>query len=492
MQVKNGSRTEKNGWICITISGNPYERGFAYGELIAAELINIFAMLEEVMFQEYGYSLEMFRDIAGAFFGPQVKNNHIEYLNELKGITDGANKGGAKLTLDDIIFWNCFVSIDSLMSTMSTTIKTDKKIFSKYGHLFQDESGAPGGHSEGGGVGGGDHCTGFMAVGSYTSDGKIVCGHNTFDNFITGQYFNVILDITPDKGARILMQTAPGNIASGTDFYVTSNGFMCLETTIGGFNKFELKDPIFCRIRKAMQYGTTLDEIAKHLTTNNSGDYANSWLIGDTNNNIIMRVELGLKYVNIEKKTDGFFIGYNGADDPRIRNLECSNVGYFDMRRHQGARKVRLGQLMEEHKGKIDVNIGQDIMADHYDVYLEKINPCSRTCCSHYELDNRAFMSDPSRPKPFQPRGALDGKVCDSDLTKRMSFMARWGSSCGTPFDKTAFCKKNTIWNIQEPFLHNRPKQPWTEFSISHKPHNNENKISKRRHIKKHNTTKKK
>ena len=205
-----------------------------------------------------------------------------------------------------------------------------------------------------------------------------------------------------------------------------------------------------------------------------------------------MRVELGLRYVNIEKKTDGFFIGYNGADDPRIRNLECSNVGYFDMRRHQGARKVRLGQLMEEHKGKIDVKIGQDIMADHYDVYLEKINPCSRTCCSHYELDNRAFMSDPSRPKPFQPRGALDGKVCDSTLTKQMSFIARWGSSCGTPFDKTAFCKKNTIWNIQEPFLHDRPKQPWTEFSISDNNHQNKGPKSKRRHIKKHNVTKKK
>ena len=36
MRVKNGSRTERNGWICITISGNAYERGFAYGELVAA------------------------------------------------------------------------------------------------------------------------------------------------------------------------------------------------------------------------------------------------------------------------------------------------------------------------------------------------------------------------------------------------------------------------------------------------------------------------
>ena len=41
-----------------------------------------------------------------------------------------------------------------------------------------------------------DRCTAFMAVGSYTSDGKIVCGHNSFDNFIDGQYFNIILSIS--------------------------------------------------------------------------------------------------------------------------------------------------------------------------------------------------------------------------------------------------------------------------------------------------------
>jgi len=270
----------------------------------------------------------------------------------------------------------------------------------------------------------------------------------------------------PTKGARILMQTAPGKMSSETDFYVTSNGFMATETTIGGFNQFALKDPICCRIRTAMQYGKTLDEIKEYLVHNNSGDYANAWLIGDTNTNTIMRVELGLKYVNVEKKKDGYFIGFNGSYDPRIRNLECSNVGHFDIRRHQGARKVRLTQLMQQHKGKIDIKIAEEIMADHYDIYLNKINPSSRTCCSHYELDDRAFMSDPSRPKPFQPRGALDGKVCDTTLAKKMSFIARWGAACGMAFDTKEFIKRNIVWEEQEPYLLDRPTQPWTEFTV--------------------------
>jgi len=474
IKVKNGIRYEINGWTYLSVKGSPSERGYAHGYLVAKELKEIFKMLEFNFYEDYGMKRDVFSDVVGQIWGPIIQANYPELHEEIVAITKGANAGGCKISLDELIMWNCFVSVDSLLIILPKIIKDYHQLNEKYGDLFNEESGSAG-HGEGGGGGvsalarsriGGDHCSGFMAVGSYTKDGKIICGHNTFDNFMTGQYFKYILDIKPTKGARILMQTAPGNISSETDFYVTSNGFMATETTIGGFNQFALKDPICCRIRTAMQYGKTLDEIKEYLVHNNSGDYANAWLIGDTNTNTIMRVELGLKYVNVEKKKDGYFIGFNGSYDPRIRNLECSNVGHFDIRRHQGARKVRLTQLMQQHKGKIDIKIAEEIMADHHDVYLNKINPSSRTCCSHYELDDRAFMSDPSRPKPFQPRGALDGKVCDTNLAKKMSFMARWGSACGMAFDTKEFIKRNIVWEEQEPYLLDRPSQPWTEFTV--------------------------
>jgi hypothetical protein len=122
---------------------------------------------------------------------------------------------------------------------------------------------------------------------------------------------------------------------------------------------------------------------------------------------------------------------------------------------------------MAEKKGDINIKIAQEIIADHYDVYLNKENPCSRTCCSHYELDAREYMSDPSRPKPYQPRGALDGNVCDSTMAKAMSFSLRWGCSCGTPFDKAKFCDEHREWAFLAPYLEDRPQQPWTDFSIT-------------------------
>ena len=527
MKIKNGLRYEKNGWIYISIKGNPSTLGYAHGYLVAKEIKEIFRMLDFTIYNDYGYKRELFSDIVGGIWGPIIQKNHPEYYEEIVGITKGANAGGAKVSVDDMIMWNCFASVDSFFSVVPSVIQDYPELNKKYGELFAE--GSASGHGEGGGTdgpfmrppmlraknraGGGaplalspselvpaaaapptqppiitrflaggapDRCSGFMAVGSYTKDKKIVCGHITFDNFITGQYYNLMVDLQPTKGARILMQSAPGKISSETDFYVTSYGMMCTETTIGGFNKFELKDPICCRIRAAMQYGRTLDQVADHLVKNNAGDYANAWLVGDTNTNTIMRVELGLKYVNIEKKKDGRFIGFNSADDPRLRNLECANTGHYDMRRHQGARHVRLTELMEQHKGQIDLKIAEEIMADHHDVYLDRINPCSRTVCSHYELDDRAFMSDPSRPKPYQPRGSLDGKVCDTTLCKKMGFMARWGTSCGIPFDKTEFCKRNIIWADQEPYLVDRLQQPWTEFTV-HKGAISDKNLTKRK-----------
>jgi hypothetical protein len=161
--------------------------------------------------------------------------------------------------------------------------------------------------------------------------------------------------------------------------------------------------------------------------------------------------------------------------DARIRNLECVNSGFDDIRRHQGARKVRLEELMEKNKGKINIQIAQEIIADHYDVYLKKINLCSRTVCSHYELDDRAFMSQSDRPLPYQPRGAVDGCVADTESCKKMGFYGRWGSSCGTPFVVKDFIEKNMQWKRYAPYLVDRPSQPWTYFIASDKTPNTSN-----------------
>ena len=160
-----------------------------------------------------------------------------------------------------------------------------------------------------------------------------------------------------------------------------------------------------------------------------------------------MRIELGRRFVNVKETEDGYFIGFNAAYDPRIRNIECQHDGFYDSRRHQGARRIRLEEIMrqcKEGKIKIDEDMAIKIISDHKDVYLDKeSNPCSRTICAHYDEDKREYMSDPSRPKPNQPRGAVDAKVGSSKLFRNKRFLAIWGRAWGHPL-----MLKNFVRNI--------------------------------------------
>jgi len=450
-KVKNGIRYDLNGWSYVSVKGTPKERGYAYGKLIETDMKEVKRILNFIIYNDYGVKWDFFIDAAKKYFSVKIQDMFPEFYEEMVGFAEGAN-----MDIHEVVAWNNYFT---LTESWWANMPEEESLIVKGSNPSSMSSSREGGAKE--------RCSAFIAVGDWTTDGKIVCAHNNFSNFVDGQFAKFVLDITPTKGNRMLMLGFPGWIWSGTDFFVTSAGILGTETTIGGFIAYENNVPISCRIRNAMQYGNNLDDYERLLLDGNSGDYANSWLFGDTNKNEIMRLELGLRFHNTERKTNGYFIGFNAPYDPRIRNLECVNTGIDDIRRHQGARKVRLTDLMDEWKGKLNVSVAQQIISDHYDVYLNKENPCSRTCCAHYELDGREYMSDPSRPKPYQPRGALDGNVIDTAMAKKMSFSIRWGNSCGLPFDANKFCSENRVWEYLLPYLHDRPTQPWTTFAIA-------------------------
>jgi hypothetical protein len=461
IKVKNGISYELNGWLYISIKGDPKERGYAYGFLCANEFKKIQNMLHFFIMESYGFTWKYLIEEVNKDFKEMTQKDFPEFYEEMVGIVEGCIANGCKTTIDEIIAWNFYCSIPYWYSN-----KSDNGLGGKEG-------------------GSKDKCSAFIAVGKdWTEDGGIVVAHNSFADYIDGQYAYVILDLNPTKGHRFIMQTSPCWIWSGTDFFVTAKGIIGTETTIGGFIPYEKKFPIGYRIRQAMQYGNSLDDYVKILLHENSGDYANSWLFGDTNENEILRIELGLKYHNVERTKNGVFIGFNAPYDERIRNFEVQNSGFYDIRRHQGARLVRLGELMDEHKGKLNIDIAKKIIADHYDVYLLKEdNPCSRTVCSHYDLDAREYMSQANRPYPYAPHGAVDGIVCDTKLAKNMSFIARYGNSCGMPFKKDEFFKKHRQWAKFQPYVNDRPSQPWTEFSVNKKEITKNNPITKKNKI---------
>jgi hypothetical protein len=110
------------------------------------------------------------------------------------------------------------------------------------------------------------------------------------------------------------------------------------------------------------------------------------------------------------------------------------------------------------------------MIADHYDVYLKKgDNPCSRTVCGHLELDSAEFGSHDNQG-PYYPWGACDGKAADSEMTKGLSLWARWGHSCGMPFDAKAFLAEQLQYDWLTGYMNDRPSHPWAIFSATSGP----------------------
>jgi hypothetical protein len=430
------NRHEKAGWVYVHIEGAPRVRGFQHGYLLAPEIKQGIKAIRADWEYQTATKWPWLTVKADAMFARKIDK---ENLAELEGIVEGLQAAGVPSSRAEIIAYNGYLELSWYWWPQELKKVKDGKV--KLGR---------------------QSCSAFVATGSMTADGGVVLGHNTMDGYHMAPA-NVILDIVPNKGHRIFMQTAPGWIHSGTDFFITDAGLVGAETTIGGFEGFEAKGiPEFSRMRRATQDADSIDEWCAIMKRGNNGGYANAWLLGDVNSGEIARLELALKYVGFEKKRDGYFVGSNIAEDPKVLRLETSSHE-TDIRQSNVARRLRWKQLMSQYAGKIDVEAAERFEADHYDFYLGEEHPGERSLCGHWELESKPIQQWPTVPNDAW--GTIDGKVVDAKMAKRMTFMARWGSACGLSFEAPKFLAAHPQFDWMKDNLPSRPAEPWTPFT---------------------------
>ena len=280
--LTHANRHEKNGWTYLHIEGSPRERGFQHGFLLAKEIDEALMQTRKAWYYQTALDWSWLVQKGGELFTPKVDAENME---EIDGIVEGMKAAGSITSRDEIVTYN---GSTELMGYWFPLIKD--KLSPNYPEPKKES------------------CSSFIATGSMTTDGKIVLGHNTMSSFYYPSC-NIIIDIVPAKGHRILMQGYAGLIHSGTDFFETDAGLVGSETTIGGFFPFDENGiPEFARMRTATQYASGIDEWCEIMKKGNNGGYANAWLIGDIKTNEIARLELGLKYIGFEKKKDGFLL----------------------------------------------------------------------------------------------------------------------------------------------------------------------------------------
>ncbi|MGH9662011.1 MAG: C45 family autoproteolytic acyltransferase/hydrolase [Bryobacteraceae bacterium] len=427
---------ERNGWTFVHLEGEPARIGFQHGYLLAPEIRDAHQVIALELEHDTKKPWQFFRDAARTQLWPRVP---AEYRAEIEGIRDGLAARGVKLDVWDLVALNAWLE------------------WSYFVPWYDKQNGLP----KLAGLTAPEHCSAFVATGSYTRDGRVVMGHNAWTGYLDGDRWTIVFDIVPKNGHRIFMDGFPGLIHSADDFGVNAAGIMITETTISRFSGWDPAGvPEFARARRAMQYSSSIDDFARIMTEGNNGGYANNWLVGDNKTGEIASLELGLKNVTLRRAKDGYFGGANFPVSEKLATEE-TEFDMNDMGQSATARRVRWDQVMAEHKGRVDVAAGQRFLADHYDTFAKKIDPSERTLCGHIDLSPRGV--DPWQPA-FGIAGAVQNKVMDSAMAQAMSFTAAKGHACGMRFDATDHLKKHPQFAWQRPLLRDLESRPWTVF----------------------------
>ncbi|MGA8893464.1 MAG: C45 family autoproteolytic acyltransferase/hydrolase, partial [Anaeromyxobacteraceae bacterium] len=397
-----GFRYDDGGWIFVHVEGEPYPRGRQYGELVAPELaryLEKLATLQDRGDPEKGWN--GMRRLADALM---LRRYDTEYLEEMKGIADGAAKAGAKfkgrpVDLLDVVTLNSAVDLSQLDEALhvSPTAITGKSFLSA-----EDETDPA--------VTAKDRCSSFVATRSATPDGRFVMGQIFMWNGYSGIHWDVILDVVPTRGRRVVLQTFPGGIHSGSDWYLNDAGIVIGETTVGQTPFAPEGTPQSNRARKAAQYGTSIDEVSRILRERNNGLYTNDWTIADAKTDEGADLLLGTNAWKLWRTgspghaadTPGnlrdFVWANNNTRDPAVRREYARTTDGVpaDMAFNAWNRDIAFWKFYEQYgKGKIDL-----------------------------EAAVRLFASSPvNRPH------ACDGKITTGEMADRLVFVAHYGKT---------------------------------------------------------------
>lgn len=459
-----GFRYNIQGWVYIHIEGEPYERGYQYGYLASDEIIDMiyrwsnFAHGIDFMKKfdrrnqpENYYKLsELWWKICRTkSMKSYLKETPDEYIEEIKGITDGIKEKngqifGRGIEFEDILaaqyVQECMLSIKNLkyrfhpfhgifsiskLKNLISMLKNSigkKDIFNDINHL--------------------GHCSAFIATGDATKDGGIVIGHSTYFNKYIAERCNIILDVKPSKGYRFVMTSPPGSLWSQEDFYISEKGIVLTETEYAVKGPWKKGIPKGVRSRKAIQYSDSIDDVIKILQEGNDGLIPNEWLIGDIKTGEIASFEQLLFNTPVKRTFNGFYSSYVIPHDPKVQRELYGIVSFMPrlldilQNIYAAGRDSKFEELEKHYYGKIDAEIAKKILG-------------TQPICN----------------------GMTDGKITTSKLMENMGVLLIMGNPSGIIFKPTEENKKK-YRGVTE-----LPVSGWAEIYPASSNHNKLHKL---------------
>ncbi len=435
--LRGATRLEKDGWIYVHLEGPPEAIGYQHGSLLSGEIADLLRVAKPFLEKTTRRGWSFYREASERMLWKGIDD---EYRREIDGIVAGLGSKGVEADRWDLVALNAIMELPYYYVPW-----LDRKAGKP------PETHAPG------------NCSAFIATGRSTKDGRIVMGHNNWTGYVIGPRWNIIFDLAPEKGQRILMDGLPGVITSDDDFAVNDAGLLVTETTITQFEGWDpVGKPEFVRSRKAMQYGRSIDDFARIMLEQNNGGYANDWLVGDTKTGEVAQLELGLKEHTLKRTKDGCFVGSNFPEgEALIKNetkFDPTNLGSSP-----NARRKRWKQLIAEKEGKIDVELGKLMETDTFDAFEGKPGANERTLTGAVELSPRGVPEWDWTP--FYPGGTVQSKVIDAAMAGRMEFWAAIGHHNAPDFVADDFLKARPEYEWMRGLMKDLRARPWSRFS---------------------------
>jgi len=389
-----GYRYDDRGWVFVHVEGRPYERGFQYGALLGDDIVDYITKLAlEQNPQDQAAGWNSLRFATDAIF---LRGYDEEYMREMRGIADGAAKVGAKyndrpIDLLDIVTINSVVDLGQLHRALGVTPHA------LTGESFLEAEQEMDIALE-------DHkCSAFAATGPATADGSVVFGQIFMWGGYTGVHWNVICDLDPTEGHRLVYHTFPGGIHSGADFYINEAGIVIGETTVSQTPFEPDSTPQSNRIRKAAQYASSIEDVERILWEGNNGMYTNDWPIADVKTGEAAILLLGTQRKKLWRTnedmspfgTPGFLWANNNNRDDEVRKEYVAQPDDrpFDLVFSPWNRDLAFNEFYRQYKGRIDSNVAVKMWAS---------SPINR---SH----------------------ACDGKITTTEMAREMAFLAHYG-----------------------------------------------------------------
>ncbi len=380
MKTKESGFLEMNRGIKVLhISGEPYERGYQHGFLLAKEIsevirdgltgaASVIAMALDCSMDEAFEVLRKGKEAAEGYIPP-------EFREEMRGIADGIAAEGSNLGYGDVVLWNtmydqwCFYARPDLTDPCKESIR----------HAYP-----PG-------------CSSFSAWGDATVNGRMVFGKNMDNLNIPGAAEHRVLAIVqPDRGYGHAFITHPGMIA--IDGGINEDGVEMMTHRSSSVNE-TLKGCGIGILSRLILANTHRVEDAINILTVYPRCTGINYHVADAKKGEAVVVEVSATEIGVRYPEPGQDVlwtanhyncypgwkgyqGYNMVPNQAL-SLHMADVSTLEKWQESlhdednphisgAGRFDRYEQLIDEHYGRIDEQIAMQILSDRVDPYTGK------------------------------------------------------------------------------------------------------------------------